>query len=445
MSEEDPSADTAELQIGETVETAIEKAVYRGRGLGRVGGRVVFVPRTYAGDRVKARVREVRTGWAEASLEGVLSPAPGRRDSPCEYVPECGGCAYQDLGYEAQLAAKESILRESLARAGAPWEGEIPVQSSPETGWRLRANLHFSEGKGGLRLGLKQEGTRRVVDIEHCLQLSDGMNGVLRSLRAALAGRPGLSSRLRGIEVLESPDGEARVVSLAVALGLDKAPLLAFVEHEVPGLDGFGLDAGRGRHLWLSGSPHVAVPVLGLRMRVHVRSFFQANRFLYEPLTQAVLDLLPGRGRALDLYAGVGLFALPLAARDGGEVIAAERAPTAASDARANARRNGLDGVRVIRSDVREALAATPRESGERIVLDPPRTGVERDIVDLVAARRPEAIVYVSCDPPTLGRDLARFASLGFRPDTVRIFDLFPDTFHLETVVRLRPGARARV
>ncbi len=440
MSEEEAPPHGAELRVGETVETTIEKEVYRGRGLGRVGGRVVFVPRTYAGDRVRARVRELHTGWAEATLESVLNPAAERRDSPCEYVPRCGGCVYQDLGYEAQLRAKEGILRESLARAGAPWEGPIPVQSSPERGWRLRANLHFSTDKDGLRLGLRQEGSRRVVDVEHCLQLSDGMNEALRGLRAALDGRSGISTRLHGVELLESPDGGVRVASLATTLAPHDAPRLGFLEREVHGLDGFGVEVGRGRLHWLKGSPHVEVQVLGLPMRVHVRSFFQANRFLYEPLARTVVDLLPGTGRALDLYAGVGFFALPLAARDGGEVVAVERAPTAAADARANARRNRLDGVRVLRRDVRSALASTRSEPGERVVLDPPRTGVERDIVELVAARKPEAIVYVSCDPPTLGRDLVRFASLGFRPDTVRMFDLFPDTFHLETVVRLLPS-----
>ena len=179
--------------------------------------------------------------------------------------------------------------------------------------------------------------------------------------------------------------------------------------------------------------------VLSLPLRAHVRSFFQANRFLYEALARTVVDLLPGKGRALDLYAGVGLFALPLAARDGGEVVAVERAPTAVEDARANVRRNRLEGVRIVRKDVRAALESTRPSPGERIVLDPPRTGLEREVVDLVAGRHPEAVVYVSCDPPTLGRDLARFAARGFRPDTVQLFDLFPDTFHLETVVRLLP------
>ena len=439
MSGEEPGPRT-ELRVGQTVEATIEKSVYRGRGLARVGGQVVLVPRAHTGDRVRGRVREVRAGWAEASLQDILSPAPERRSPPCPYVPRCGGCVYQDLDYAAQLRAKEAILRESLARAGAPWEGPITVRASPERGWRLRASLHFAHGDEGLQLGLRPEGTRRVVDIEACLQLSDDMSRTVREIHSALARRPKTWPRLRGLDVLESPDGEVRVAALATALAPHEAPGLAFLGREVPGLSGLGVETGRGRLHWLAGSPHVEATVLSLALRVHVKSFFQANRFLYETLAQAVLDLLPGAGRALDLYAGVGLFAVPLAARDGGEVVAVERASSAADDARANARRHRLGGIRVVRRDVRDALASTRPEPGERVVIDPPRTGMDRDVVELVAARRPEAVVYVSCDPATLGRDLARFGAHGLRPDTVQVFDLFPDTFHVETVVRLLPS-----
>ena len=439
MSTDEPAAGPADLQVGETIEATIEKEVYRGRGLARVGGRVVFVPRAYAGDRLRVRVRKARPGWAEASLEEVLAPAAARRATPCVYVPHCGGCVYQELSYEAQLAAKESILRESLGRAGVPWPGAIPARSSPEAGWRLRAGLHVAVGRDGLRLGLREEGTLRVVDLERCLQLSAGMNDALAELRGLFAENPKLAVRVRGVSLLESPDGAARVAALHTTLARHEAARFAG-----PGpatrFTGLGVEAGRRRLHWLQGSPFVEMNVGSLSLRVHVRSFFQGNRFLYESLARTVVDLLPGRGRALDLYAGVGLFALPLAARGGGEVVAVERAPTAVEDARANVRRNRLDGVRIVRKDVREALAATPQSPGERIVLDPPRTGLEREVVDLVASRRPEAVVYVSCDPPTLGRDLARFAARGYRPDTVQLFDLFPDTFHLETVVRLLPA-----
>jgi 23S rRNA (uracil1939-C5)-methyltransferase len=278
------------------------------------------------------------------------------------------------------------------------------------------------------------------VDIETCLQLSDGMNDTLRELRTALDRRSWLRARLRGLGVLESPDGQTRVVSLATTLAPDEAPRLAGVTEEVPGVAGLGVEAVSERLHWLTGPPHVEATVLSLPMRVHVRSFFQANRFLYEDLARRVTGLLPGTGRALDLYAGVGLFALPLAARDGSEVVAVERSHSAAEDARANARRNRLDGVRVVQRDVREALASLRPETGERVVVDPPRTGLEADVIRLIAGRRPEVVVYVSCDPPTLGRDLARFAHQGYRPDCVQLFDLFPDTFHLETVVRLIPS-----
>ena len=178
----------------------------------------------------------------------------------------------------------------------------------------------------------------------------------------------------------------------------------------------------------------------GLPLRVHLRSFFQANRFLFEPLARRVLDLLPGRGRALDLYAGVGLFALPLAARDGGEVVAVEPAPTAVRDAESDARRNHLEGVRVVRQDVATALVATRPASGERIVLDPPRSGLERDVVELGggAPARDRRLRVLRPADPGAGSRTVRGARL--RPDSVEVFDLFPDTFHLETVVRLRPA-----
>ena len=144
-----------------------------------------------------------------------------------------------------------------------------------------------------------------------------------------------------------------------------------------------------------------------------------------------------GRSRILDLYSGVGLFALPLAARDGCETLAVEQSALAAEDARVSARRAGLDRLSVSAANVEQALRELPAREGERIVLDPPRTGAGRGVVEAIAARRPAAIVYVSCDPPTLGRDLALFAALGYRPDAVHLFDLFPKTFHMETVVRL--------
>lgn len=422
---------------GQIVELAIEKDVYRGRGLGRLDGRVVWVPRAHVGERVRARIVEVHSGWAEAELVEVLAPAAARREAPCRHASLCGGCAYQELVPDEQLRVKEAILREALGRAGVPHEGEIAVHPSPERGWRMRASLHFALVGGRLQLGLRREGTRRVVDLDLCLQLSPRMNQAARALRESLAARPALLPQLRGLDLLESPEGEALVASLETTLRLRETRDLAALGRQAGVLDGFGVACGQ-RLVWLHGAPHVEARVLGLTLRTHVQSFFQGNRFLLETLAREVRDLVPrGADRVLDLYSGVGLFALPLAARDGCEVIAVELARRAVEDARANVRRSGLDRVQVVAEDVARALATLPRTAGERVLLDPPRTGAGPEVVDLIADRAPTAIVYVSCDPPTLGRDLARFAARGYRADTVALFDLFPDTFHLETVVRL--------
>jgi 23S rRNA (uracil1939-C5)-methyltransferase len=426
------------LAPGTLVEAPIEKGVYRGRGLARVLGRVVFVPRAHPGDRVRARVSEVHVGWAEAELVEVIEPSSDRRDSPCPYVPRCGGCAYQDYADAAELALKEAVLRESLARAGAAWEGAITRHASPVTGWRMRASLHFARGEGGPRLGFRQEGTRRVIDVLACLQLSDAMNRTARALHGALTGRP-QAERVHGLELVEAPDGGALVATLETGLARSEAPALASLRGAAPALSGLAVRTRTGAHQWLFGSPFVEPVALGIPLRAHAASFFQANRFLYEELARTVVELVPdGGSRLVDLYAGVGLFALPLAARGERETVAVEQSPTACEDAMFTARRAGLR-VSVRQAGVEVGLAALPPRAGERVVLDPPRTGASRALLDALAARKPDAIVYVSCDPPTLGRDLALLSARGYRPDVIHLFDMFPKTFHMETVVRLLP------
>ena len=427
------------LRAGAVVQAVIEKGVYRGRGLARHEGRVLFVPRAHPGDRVQARVSEVHAGWAEAALVEVLEPSPERRPSPCPYVPRCGGCAYQDYDDDAELRLKESVLRESLARAGAAWDGEVTRHASPVSGWRLRASLHFERGAHGALLGLRQEGTRRVIDVLSCLQLSEAMNRAARALHGALAGRP-QAERVHGLELLEAPDGSGLVATLETSLSRSEAPALLPLRAAAPQLTGFGVRTREGAVEWLFGSPFVEAKVLGLSLRAHAASFFQANRFLYEALASTVVALVPdGGSRVVDLYAGVGLFALPLAARSERETVAVEQSAFACEDALFAARRAGLGHLRVRRADVEAGLQGLAPREGERVVLDPPRTGASRALVEALAARRPDAIVYVSCDPPTLGRDLSLFAARGYRPDTVHLFDMFPKTFHLETVVRLLP------
>jgi 23S rRNA (uracil1939-C5)-methyltransferase len=430
------------VEAGELLELEVEKAVFRGLGLARHEGQIVFVPRAFPGDRVRARVLSRERGFLRAGIEELLAPAPTRRGAPCPHAADCGGCAYQELGYEAQLAVKAEVVRESLGRAGVSWQGELPIQGSPEAGWRVRARLHLLRrgARGGW--GLLREGTHEVVPIEACLQISERMNRAATALAEAAASMGGAARRIAAIELAESSDGTELVASLETDLPAGEVSRFSRLSGSVPWLTGLGAvgrtRAGHESYLSLAGEPWVHATCGSLRLRHHVRSFFQGNRFLLEPLAQAVAAALPKGRPVLDLYSGVGLFALSVA-REARLVRAAETSRSAFEDALANASAAGESRVAFERRDVRQALAAWPSEPGECVVLDPPRTGAGPQVVDAIAARGPEVVVYVSCDPPTLGRDLRRFADRGYRVDRLEAFDLFPDTFHVETIARLTP------
>jgi len=428
------------LRPGELIELDIEKGVYRGQGLGRHEGQVVFVPRAVPGDRVRVRIEAATSGYVRGRIEQWIEPASGRRASPCPLFDRCGGCAYQSYDYAGQLALKETVLRETLTRGRVEWPGPIVVHPSPEVGWRIRASLHVHYGADGLRLGLHEEGSHRVTDLVNCLQLSPAMNGAQRALAQALARRPDWARHVKGIDLAEAPDGGQLVASVETDLEPPAAAAMAGLADDVPALTGLGVVAGSGRaqrFMPLRGEPWIEATVQGVRLRAHIRSFFQGNRFLLDDLVAAVTGLTPAGGSVLDLYAGVGLFALPMAAR-AERVRGIEIDPGAVGDAERNIERAGLANVRVERGEVAAALRAMEPGEDERVVLDPPRAGAGVEIVRAIAQRNPLSIVYVSCDPATLARDLKGFAAEGYAPSAVELFDLFPDTFHLETVVALR-------
>jgi len=426
------------LPPGAEVVVDVEKGVYRGLGLSRHEGQVILVPQALPGDRWRIRVGDSSSGVARGIGLERLQDGPSRRPSPCAVSHRCGGCSYQELGYDGQLALKAAILRESLARAGAAYDGEVEVVPSPERGWRSRATLHAAMRASRLVLGLHEARSHEVVEFEECLQLSGRLNRVVSGLRAALAREPAVARRLEAVDLVESDDGSEVVAALLGSFDPAKVGSLASLARELPDLTGLGFLSGRGpagRYVSVSGSPYVHSRILGRRFRAHVRSFFQANRFLRERLAEQVAGFVPDGGAVLDLYSGVGLFAISLAAR-AEHVLGLESNAGAVADAVENAR--GLAHVRFVKGDVAEQLASMPAPSAaEHVVLDPPRTGAGVPVVRAIVARRPRTVVYVSCDPPTLGRDLAELARGGYRPDALVAFDMFPDTFHVETVVRL--------
>jgi 23S rRNA (uracil1939-C5)-methyltransferase len=428
--------------IGETVELLVEKAVHRGQGLARLGGQTVLLPGALPGERVRAKVIARERGFLRARVLDVLRPSPERRPSPCCHFPECGGCAWQELAYPGQLRLKEAVLRESLERAGARWSGDIRVQGSPEDGWRTRATLHSSLVEGRLRAGLYRAASHSVVEIGSCRQLSEGLRVAVASLVASLEAA-GLGPLVGDLRLAEAGDGARRALLVSLReTGPGTLERVSAALARLEAFDGIALAGRRGDPLAVRGEPIVAATVLGADLETHVASFFQANRFLLAPLVESVLAAVPEGAELLDLFAGVGLFAIAAARRRDARAVAVELSSLSARDARRNAARLVPGRVRVRQGDALAGLRSwRPRGGPGVIVVDPPRTGLDRELLRALCERGRRRIVYVSCDPPSLGRDLARFASHGWRPTHLEAFDLFPDTFHLESVVTLEASA----
>jgi 23S rRNA (uracil1939-C5)-methyltransferase len=424
---------------GDRIEVSIEKNVYRGLGLGHHEGRVVFVSRVLAGDRVEVRIEAVERGFVRGVVERVLVSSPNRRVAPCPVADLCGGCAYQHARYESQPAVKAAILRETFARAGVRWTEDVPVVTGPEKGWRVRTTLHFSVIENSLRIGFRREGSHEVVEISSCLQISARLRRVAERFGEELRQQPMLWRHLSALELAESSDGKVVVAILVGDLGRAEMASLASLARIDSGLGGFGFrSARRSSELTaLVGSPYVTHEVLGRSYRVHASSFFQGNRFLVGDLTAAVRDAVPEGSDVVELFAGVGLFTAALLPRVS-RVRAVEIAQKAAEDFRFNLGDSSAAALR--EGDALVGLELLRPGRHEHIVLDPPRAGAGHRMVEAIVARKPEGIVYLSCDPTTLARDLAGFRKAGYDLADVRLFDLFPDTFHLETLVRLRPA-----
>jgi 23S rRNA (uracil1939-C5)-methyltransferase len=426
------------LSVNAEVSLAIEKPAAGGRMIARHEGQVVLVSGAIPGERVVARVEQVRGGVAYAATKRVESPSIDRRPDSTDGA--CGGNVFSHVVYERQLGLKAEIVADAFARiAKLPLEQPVPVRPSPERGYRMRARLHVR----GRRIGFFREGTHDLCDASDTGQLLPATVEVLGLLQSRLGGDEARS--IRELELGENVPATERAVLVEIAPGTaageaQRLPRL----FDVGALSGLVVTrpeapqfvAGRGH-------PHVS-DVLDLtvdgatarvRLRRHVAAFFQGNRFLLQPLVETVLALVPDGG-LLDLYAGAGLFGVSYAALGRGTVVAVEGDRQAAADLRENAAAAG-DVVRVVPHAVEEFLARSPTAGPATILVDPPRTGMSKEAAQMVVAAGAPRVVYVSCDVATLARDVRRFADTGYRLAHIEAFDLFPNTAHVESVVVL--------
>ena len=426
----------------------IERLVFQGDGMGRLpDGRVIFIPYTAPGDVVEARVDEARADFVRGHVTRTVTASPVRTTPPCPYFGRCGGCQWQHLAHEAQVEWKRQILQELLTRVGKLDVVPVAPPIVPGAPWEYRARAQFKV-IGGARpcIGFHQRETNRVVDIDRCPLLDPRANAVLRALRHMK--HPSfffLFQRLREVWVAVGA-GTGEVLLSLFAHAQDRAAIRLLhhtLQASVPGLVGVTLLEGDPRQgprvVDRVGSGAVQELVGELRFRVEATAFFQVNGLAAETLTSLVVAgaALQGGERVLELYSGVGTFTVPLTRR-AHEVVGIEANAAAATNGEANLRENGCSAGRVIQAQVEQALPALAGKGHwDLIVLDPPRQGCSRNILEAVVEMQAPRLIYVSCDPSTLARDLGMLVRSGFRCTSVQPVDLFPQTFHLETVAVL--------
>ena len=429
-----------------------------GAGVARLDGLVVFVPGTIAGERWEVQLLKVNknTAWGKALRP--LESSPERVRSDCPYAQRCGGCQFRHMSYPEELRAKHSRVSDALRRLGGV-DLDIPPVLGAENPLRYRNKVQFpvSPGPRSPAVGFYRARSHDVVDVEDCLLQPKAASALRRGVKEWM-GRyqiPPYDEKtgkglLRHLYVRTNQEEEALCCLVINGKKLPHGRALTdLLQQAAPGLAGVVVNSNTrdtnvilGEEFFtLWGRDFLEETLCGRTFRLSVPSFFQINRAQTERLYDIAVDFagLTGRETVLDLYCGIGTISLCMAAR-AGRVIGAEVIPRAVEDARENAVRSGVDNAEFFCGDAGEVAWKLSGEGvrPQVVCVDPPRRGLAQDVPSVIAGMEPERIVYVSCEPATLARDVGRFAALGYQAVRVRPVDLFPRTAHVETIVLLQ-------
>ena len=406
------------VSVGETIEVLTGELVYGGEAIARYQGLIIFVQGAAPNERVRVRILETKKSFARAIVEKVVHPSTDRRQPLCQYFGECGGCQLQHIAYPAQLTAKIRFVRDSLRRIGKiDWQNPIPIISANEYGYRARARLKIDGEAENLAIGFHKAASHVVCDIESCPILHPELNRALHTLRSLWH-----ESRYDGSKA----KSEIELAFSEAGVAIDP-PLTEF---------------GSSTEQHASEFSNEAICHLdGITYQYHPATFFQGNSELLEAFVKTAIQGETG-ALALDLYAGIGLFTLPLA-QYFDRVIGVEADYRAVAFANLNRIKNHLQNVSFQQNRVDQWLKARYEERRnidlDLILLDPPRTGAA-DAIPYIARLHPKRITYVSCDPTTMARDLRTLIRHGYNLNRVIAFDFFPQTYHVETIVSLEKG-----
>jgi 23S rRNA (uracil1939-C5)-methyltransferase len=435
--------------------------IYGGDGLARLPaddrgrGKAVFVPFVLAAEKIEASLTEQKPGFARATADSILEPSPHRIQPGCQYFTRCGGCHYQHASYEHQLEIKKEILRESLRRtAKLDLPFDIKVHPSPPWNYRNRSRLQVQVSPA-FTAGYFKLASHELLAVEECPISSPLINRAIACLwQSGRAGK--VPEGVREVEFFANADDTQLLVDVACAGEARRSAVRVWAEElhaalpEIAGVVAFreanpgDRKAGAKEILVAVGAAHLTYQTQRAAYRVSPGSFFQTNRHLTDELVKIVTEGQSGQ-LALDLYAGAGLFSTALAS-DFHHVVSVESSQTSSADLSYNRSSNG----EAVQATTEQYLA---RENTGRVgkgavllhipnkpdlaVVDPPRSGLGERVARLLSTLGAPRVIYVSCDPATLARDLVPLLAAGYRVEQVHLVDLFPQTYHLESVVHL--------
>lgn len=430
------------------MQVKIEKLVYGGDGLAHDGDSTLFIPSVLPGEKVEIEIIERNKKLVRGRVSRLLKSAPERVEPQCPHFGVCGGCDYQHVSYEAQLTYKEQILRETLRRIGrVDWTGPIAIHRSPpweyrnRAQWKIRPNRLPSphQNANAPSIGYIKARSSELCPVHTCLIISPRLLSTFQALRDAFS-TAALPDTIREIEAFADAD-ENEVILNATCSSFPRTPeaLLQKIQQIVPSAKSILLQDSAGSRMSLLGPGFLNYKVSQKKFRVGHLSFFQVNRFLVEEMASTVCNLARHGELAFDLYAGVGLFAAFLS-DNFIETIAIEANAASARDLEtaATAQRHPIT---VHNKPAGSFLTDWHRKRSARvpdvIVMDPPRAGLETEAVYQIMTGASRKLIYVSCDPSTLARDLAKFCSSAYTLREIHLFDMFPQTYHIESVAFL--------
>jgi 23S rRNA (uracil1939-C5)-methyltransferase len=412
--------------MSETLRGTIEKAVYGGDGLSRIEGKAVFVPYTLPGETVEVRITEDKGSYARAELVSLPEASPERSVPECGLYQQCGGCHWQHTNYAQELKLKEQVLTETLTRAGLRDLPAMETVSAAPAGYRNRIRVAADENG---QLGFRLRNSRQVIALDSCPVAAPLLANAVKLI-------PQFLHEGEELELFCDAEEQQLALTLHTRRFLSSATAQSWfdaTQRELPQLRGLALANEHKPARILCGDAELEYRIGARTFAVAAGSFFQANRFMLPRLVKLVTGEATG-ALAWDLYAGVGVFSLPLA-ESFEKIVAVEIAQESVASLRKNLTQRGS---RALEQETLSFLRSAGRGARpDLVVVDPPRTGLGRPVAEALAKVRAQEIRYLSCDPATLARDLKLLVDSGYCCRKIHFLDLFPRTYHMETLIQL--------